>query len=235
MFYYTETEDALGLTAEPLGTVRMEIVGSGDMAAEGALLCPLRAVRSRFEENGAVYMPSRMSFALESGKHLDAFKREMDQAGFMEVTDGSGAAGYYKGNALVIDDSAYLEALENVEKNMRFLQAFYPLALLLMMAVGYIISYLLMQNRRMEMAIMQALGTGKHRIAFQIFAEHVTVAAMGCLFGASFALAAGIGNGISVLKAAGLFLLCYSMGTWISLMITGKFSVIAALMGKERG
>lgn len=235
MFYYTETEDALGLTAEPLGTVRMEIVGSGDMAAEGALLCPLRAVRSWFEENGAVYMPSRMSFALESGKHLDAFKREMDQAGFMEVTDGSGAAGYYKGNALVIDDSAYLEALENVEKNMRFLQAFYPLALLLMMAVGYIISYLLMQNRRMEMAIMQALGTGKRRIAFQIFAEHVTVAAMGCLFGASFALVAGIGNGISVLKAAGLFLLCYSMGTWISLMITGKFSVIAALMGKERG
>ena len=56
----------------------------------------------------------------------------------MEVTDGSGAAGYYKGNALVIDDSAYLEALENVEKNMRFLQAFYPLALLLMMAGGLI-------------------------------------------------------------------------------------------------
>ena len=91
----------------------------------------------------------------------------------MEVTAGFGATGIYKGNALVVDDRAYVEAARSIEKNIRFLMAFYPLVLALMMVTGYIVSCLVMQDRRMELAVMRALGTGRRRVFFQIFSEHV--------------------------------------------------------------
>ena len=73
----------------------------------------------------------------------------------MEVTAGFGATGIYKGNALVVDDRAYVEAARSIEKNIRFLMAFYPLVLALMMVTGYIVSCLVMQDRRMELAGMR--------------------------------------------------------------------------------
>ena len=229
---YQEDEMAVVLLTVPLCTVKLEIAGYADLAAED-VLCPLSEARQWFDDGGVEYMPSRMRFEIKDAGKLNAFKKEMDEAGFMEVTAGFGATGIYKGNALVVDDRAYVEAARSIEKNIRFLMAFYPLVLALMMVTGYIVSCLVMQDRRMELAVMRALGTGRRRVFLQIFSEHVLMAAAGCACGALVCLAAGTGSPGAFFRVAGAFLLCYSAGACVSLAVAGRFSVIAALMGKE--
>lgn len=230
--YYKETPDGTSLEMIPLCKKELQIVGCGSLA-DTDILCPLLEVKEWYEQAGVEYLPSRISFALKDPLKLNAFKKDMEEAGFIEVTQSVAMEGMYKGCALILDDMDFTNAAKSIQKSIRFLTGFYPSILFLMMITGYMVSFLLLQNRKLELALMRVLGTGRRRMSWQLFAEHMLTAAAGCMIAVVIAGVMQMGSGMVLVKVTGLFLLCYGVGTWISLWMVRRFSLISILMGKE--
>ncbi|MDD2979007.1 MAG: MerR family transcriptional regulator [Hespellia sp.] len=229
--YYDAADiQAYTLNLKPLKTVTLRIVGSAAFTTTD-VVCSLDEVKTWFQEAAVPYQASSFSFSLAKPDTLNSFVGQMKKAGFTEVS-GS-AMSTYKGYTLVLDDTDYINTAGALRKSIDFLIGFYPVLYALILLMGYMISYLLLQSRRLELAIMKSLGTGNHIITGQIFMEHMLLAVAGCVLGMGINLVMGFGNVWVLTKMSLLFLLCYGIGTMIALGMIRKIGVMAVLAGKE--
>jgi len=97
--------------------------------------------------------------------------------------------------------------------------------------LGFIISWLMVNSRRMEFAILRGLGAGRGRVFLSFFLEQALLCLLGCLLG-SLALAAATG-GISWLGAVGVFALCYLLGAALSVLTVGRTHLMSLLSERE--
>ena len=104
-----------------------------------------------------------------------------------------------------------------------------PLIFIIVAVIGFIASYLLMQSRRNELAIMRSLGMGKKRCFTIILLESLMLALIGSVVGT---VGAQIIVDVSPLMTGvilGSFLITYLLGTAIALFLLNRFSVMAIL------
>lgn len=229
-YYGVEERKEDILVKYPLEAVGLKIIGSTELK-DNDLICPLTDVKKWFEESGAEYLSGSAAFTLKEPETMNRFKQDMINAGFLETS--ATAKMSYIGNRLVIDDLDYITSAQNLRKSIGFLTGFYPLLLVLVLLMGYMVSWILMQSRRLELAIMKSLGSGNLRITVQVFAEQMFLAAAGCICGIAINIVFGWGSGITLLKIAGLFIICYGIGTVISLGFIRRIGVMGLLSGKE--
>lgn len=228
--YHLASPDDRNLSLKELTKAQVTIVGSAKLEIN-SLLVSLETAKKWFEESGEVYQASHVAFVVSEPMELNALKRELEKAGFLNVI--SKANTNYKGEALVIDDILFIQSAENLRKSIRFLSSFYPFIFGLIFLVGYMVSYLLLQNRRIELAIMRTLGAEKGKIIVQIFCEHFLMAVAGSICGCLAAALLQLGNAETIVKVVGGFLIFYGAGAFISLHMISRFSVSAVLSGKE--
>ncbi len=228
--FVPRTSEFTSLLLSPLTDQEITIAGSMKLTASDMLL-PLKDIKAWFRQQGMDYNASALSFTVARPLEMNAFKKEMKEALLLNTI--SRATFTYKGEALVIDDATFIESAENLRRSIRFLSGFYPFVTVLILLAGYTVSYLLLQSRRMELAIMRTLGSGKRRMIVQIFTEHLLLAIAGSICGLAVGCMCGLGSLGTMWKVIGLFLVCYSAGALISLWVVGRFSMIAVLTGKE--
>lgn len=228
--FVPRTSEFTSLLLSPLADREITIAGSMRLTVSDMLL-PLKDTKEWFRQQGTEYNASALSFTVARPLELNEFKKEMKEALLLSTI--SRAFVTYKGEALVIDDATFIESAQNLKRSIRFLSGFYPFITVLILLAGYIVSYLLLQSRRMELAIMRTLGSGKRRMMTQIFMEHLILAAAGSICGLSIGFMCGLGSLRTMWKVVGLFLVCYSAGALVSLWMAGRFSMIAVLTGKE--
>ena len=97
--------------------------------------------------------------------------------------------------------------------------------------LGFIISWLMVSSRRMELAIMRGLGASPLRAFASFFLEQAALCLLGCIIGV-LAMTVLYPGGVLWLAGAG-FLACYLAGCALSVLTAGRTNLMMLLSERE--
>lgn len=238
LFYYRYAIEGSEIFIEPLTTDTYKIVGSmqiGDYQGSWVppeVIFPLDYMREAYHSKGIEFFADSGSFVVKDPFQLNALKAQMyDEVKFLSVI--TRAKNRTDGNALTIMDEAFIRSAETLAKNLALLRGMLPFLAVIVIFIGYLCSYLSLQSRRQEYALMRSLGTGRGRSFFLLFGETALVAAVACLVG-SLAAALFLRTGAGVLALSGMmFFLAFLSGAAMAILLLHRISVMEMLTKKD--
>jgi ABC-type antimicrobial peptide transport system permease subunit len=219
--------------------IAIEIVGSFTITgtAQGTvimpnLICPVGWAEELLRAYDMDIYADSANFVVSEPLKLNEFKRTMDDLGFQSVN--AQADSYSLGGiGLLVNDETFVRSASSLQKNLTIMRVFMPFIILLIVLVGYIASYLVMQSRRMEVAVMRSLGVDQRNCILVLSAENAVLILMGCLIGIVAAVRmTGIGIW-EVLMVTIVFFASYMGGVVAALLKLCRFSVMEVLTRSE--
>lgn len=238
LFYYRYAIEGSEIFIEPLTTDTYKIVGSmqiGDYQGNWVppeVIFPLDYMRETYHSQGIEFFADSGSFVVKDPFQLNALKAQMyDEVKFLSVI--TRAKNRTDGNALTIMDEAFIRSAETLSRNLALLRGMLPFLAVIVIFIGYLCSYLSLQSRREEYALMRSLGTGRGRSFFLLFGETALVEAAACLAG-SLAAALFLRTDASVLALSGeMFFLAFLSGAAMAVLSLHRLSVMEMLTKKD--
>jgi len=235
-YYYREDERYPQLFANPLQTVDYEIAGYVDMTGRWDerfvvppdVIVPFHAVRNAYAKEGIPFFASSASFVLSDALCMNEFKQEMKELGFRSVAptvpDYS-----LNGVALSVNDAAFISTAEHLRQVIDTVRAFFPFLLALIVGVGYLITLLLLQSRKEEMALLRSIGLNRRKCFRIFFVDQLTLVVTGVVAGSVLAVLVQGNYGGSSALAGVLVGICYLAGNSLALWKLLNVSVMEAL------
>lgn len=235
-YYYREDERYPQLFANPLKTVDYEIAGYVDMKGKWDerfivppdVIVPFHAVRNAYAEEGIPFFASSASFVLADALCMNEFKQEMKELGFRSVAptvpDYS-----INGVALCVNDAAFISTAEHLRQVIDTVRAFFPFLLALIVGVGYLITLLLLQSRKSEMALLRSIGLNRRKCFRVFFVDQLTLVVTGVVAGSVLTVLIQGNYGGSSALAGVLVGICYLAGNSLALWKLLNVSVMEAL------
>ncbi|MBR0129949.1 MAG: hypothetical protein IJM08_01430, partial [Firmicutes bacterium] len=184
---------------------------------------PFGLSQREFEQllNNLVFHTCR--FHLTSARDLETVRQNLRSLDFSSV-------GHVTGNrtTLLLRDAAFLKFTENMKRNIAMGRVMSTVISLLVVLLGFIISWLMTFSRRREFALMRGFGARKGRVFSSFFLEQGILSLTGCLIGclALFKLYAG---GIVQPLIVSAYIVCYLLGTAVSIRMIGKTDLMELL------
>lgn len=187
----------------------------------------VRSLEERYHRLGISFSFRTCRFRLGSARELDTIRENLRVKGFSAVRRISAIR-----TTLLLRDAAFLKLRENMERNISMGQVMSSVISLLIVLLGFIISWLMTFSRRQEFALMRGFGAGKGRVFASFFLEQAILSLLGCLAGctALFGLYAG---GAAQPLAVAAYLICYLLGTAVSILMVGKTDLMELLTVRE--
>lgn len=235
-YYYREDESNAELFANPLQTMEYEIAGYVDMMGKWDerfvvppdVIVPFQGVRNCYAKEEIPFFASSASFQVSDPLSLNAFKQEMKDLGFRSVAptvpDHS-----INGVALNVNDAAFISTAEHLRQVIDTVRAFFPFLLLLIVGVGYLITLLLLQSRKSEMALLRSIGLNRRKCFRVFFVDQLTLVIAGVVAGSVLSVLVQGNYGGSSALAGGLVGICYLVGNSLALWKLLGVSVMEAL------
>lgn len=235
-YYYREDERYPQLFANPLKTVDYEIAGYVDMKGKWDerfivppdVIVPFHAVRNAYAEEGIPFFASSASFVLADALRMNEFKQEMKELGFRSVAptvpDYS-----INGVALCVNDAAFISTAEHLRQVIDTVRVFFPFLLALIVGVGYLITLLLLQSRKSEMALLRSIGLNRRKCFRVFFVDQLTLVVTGVVAGSVLTVLIQGNYGGSSALAGVLVGICYLAGNSLALWKLLNVSVMEAL------
>jgi len=225
----------ISLNLNPLGVYDLTIAGSVKQingssidALPPDIILPIGWVRNAYTQAGVEFYPTKASFNIADPLKLNQFKAEAKSFMLLGVIPEADFS--YNGGALSINDKTFIQAANLLKGNLNLMNVFLPFIIAIVIFIGCITSYLLMQNRRKEFAVMRSLGTAKGVCNLIFMSENAALALMGSVFGSLIAVLVITNASLPVLLiSTGAFFVCYLLGTVVALYLLGRFSVMDVL------
>ncbi|MDE6213756.1 MAG: helix-turn-helix domain-containing protein [Lachnospiraceae bacterium] len=239
-YYYRKNERYGELDMNPLQTVEYEIAGYADLVSAWQdnlteppdVIVPFHAVRASYTEEGIPFFASSVSFALSDALQINAFKQEMKDLGLQSVSPTT-RDNSLNGTALNVNDAAFISTAGHLRQVIDTVWAFFPFLLGLIVCVGYLITLLLLQSRKNEMALLRSIGLNRKRCFRIFFAEQSVLVITGIVAGSVLSvLIQGNYGGSSVFTGC-LVGVCYMVGNSLALWKLLQVSVMEALFTAE--
>lgn len=239
-YYYREDERYSELFAAPLQTVEYEIAGYVDMMGTWEdqftvppdVIVPFQVVRDSYAQEGIPFFASAASFMLSDALRINEFKQEMKELGLKSVSptvpDRS-----LNGVALHVNDGAFIRTAGHLRQVIDTVQAFFPFLLVLIVGVGYLITLLLLQSRKKEMALLRSIGLNRRKCFRIFFLDQLTLVVTGVVAGSVLSVLIQGNYGGSSVLAGVLVGICYMAGNGLALWKLLKVSVMEALIVAE--
>lgn len=232
---YTPEYDTSGwqtFTYQKIDNAKLKLIGSyhtKEKALEELpdIISSTDFLISIYNKNNEQCYASSGSFTLTDNLKLNEFKYNMKEIGFLSVDIQAGFSRI--GEALTMNDETFILSATQLTDSIILLKGLAPLIFIVVAMIGFIASYLLMQSRQNEFAIMRSLGTSKKRCFNIIFIESMILVLLGSLLGAVLSSAIVDINSRNVGLILGLFVFFYMLGTTIALLLLNRFSVMAIL------
>lgn len=169
---------------------------------------------------------STCRFTLASPRQLDAFRDYLQGQGISQVNQLA-----ENRTTVVLQDSSFVETVSGLGRYVTFSRILLPVLCVMVVLLGFIISWLMINGRRMEFAIMRGLGAGRGRVFGSFFLEQAILALAGCLAGCL--VLALTGAGLTGCLAAGVLLVCYLAGCAVAVLTVGRTNLMQLLSEKE--
>lgn len=162
------------------------------------------------------------TFTLRSAYDLEPLRNYLARQGFSQVR-----AARANRTTLLLLDQSFTETASALGRYLTFSRILFPVLFAMVGLMGFLISWLLINGRRMEFAIMRGLGASPRRVFASFFWEQALL----CLLGS---LAGGVGlcllpGGAAKWLAVPVFLLCYLAGAALSVGAVGRTNLMALL------
>ena len=170
---------------------------------------------------------STCRFNISSAGELDNVRDSLRAEGFSAV----GHMGRNR-TTVVLKDSAFLKLKENMERNITMGRVMSTMILILVILLGFIISWMMIFTRRREFALMRGFGAKKGRVFSSFFLEQAILNFMGCLLGCVSLLWLYTGGTIQLLAVLA-FMICYLIGAAVSILFVGKIDLMELLTVRE--
>jgi hypothetical protein len=166
-------------------------------------------------------------FRVSSAGELNAVRQLLREQDFSAVRRAAGNR-----TTILLRDASFLRLAENMEHNITMGKVMSAVLSLLIVLLGFIISWLMIFSRKREFALMRGCGVQKRQIFASFFLEQAILCLAGCLAGCLmlFRLYAG---GVAQPLAAAAYLICYLLGTTVSIRMIGKTDLMALLRIRE--
>jgi len=218
-----------------LGLYDVRIVGSFSVPSGGEaavtrmvqVVFPVGWLREIHGQVGSFFFADSARFRVAKPLELNAFKAEMHAAGLLPVI--SEATSTQTGGSLLVNDETFVKTATRLKENITLTQLLLPFVVVIVGFLGFVTSYLLLQSRRPEIAIMRSLGVSRKGCFGMLIFESAVLELSGSLAGVAVA---SILVDMNAMLAAGVilpFFVVYMAGTAIALAMLGRFSVMQVL------
>lgn len=211
------------------GVVEVKIVGV--MAGAGAdILLPYDAILGIYREFGHHCFADWAFFYVKDPLQLNDFKEEMKEIGLVEVLPT--ASDSYYGCALEVRDEHFVTGGTNLRRSIEMLQLFFPVVCVLVLMIGYVVSYLSGNSRREEFALLRLQGVKKSRSTLLFLSEQMLLVLVGNLIGD--VLMVFVSPSVFLMFAVnGLLLLAYVIGSAAAYGRMSRGSVVELLSAQR--
>lgn len=188
--------------------------------------------RTSYADEGIPFFASSVSFVLSDALRINEFKQEMKDLGFKSVSPTTQDHSL-NGVALNVNDAAFISTAQRLRQVIDTVWAFFPFLLCLIVCVGYLITLLLLQSRKNEMALLRSIGLDRRKCFRIFFADQLTLVITGVVAGSVLSVfIQGNYGGCSVLTGF-LVGICYMAGNSLALWKLLNVSVMEALFLAE--
>ena len=169
---------------------------------------------------------STFTFTLSDAGHLDDLRDFLHAKSYTRVDS-------LRSNrtTVLLFDRSFVETVGGLGRYISFSQLLFPVLFALVALLGFIVSWLMVNSRRMEFAILRGLGTSKMRVFLSFFLEQAMLCLMGSVLGCVGLWA--ITGSFAWLGAVGIFALCYLLGAALSVMAVGRTHLMSLLSERE--
>lgn len=215
-FYYYNADSALmKLDVFPLGTAQVKIAGSmEDLLGKTSvnamdMILPYEALRGIYHQYGIPFFTDTATFCVKEPLALNAFKEEMRSIGFTEADPL--AADSYRGCSLSVRDGSFIPRATDLLHSIEFMEAFFPVVCILVLLIGYVVSFLTGNSRMEEYALLRLQGVRNAQAAFLFLTEQMALVFLGNLLGDVTALLLSADKKV-VLLVNGVLLAAYLVG-----------------------
>lgn len=133
------------------------------------------------------------------------------------------------GVALNVNDAAFISTAEHLRQVIDTVRAFFPFLLILIVGVGYLITLLLLQSRKKEMALLRSIGLNRYQCFRVFFVDQLILVITGVVAGSVLSVLIQGNYGGSSALAGGLVGICYMAGNSLALWKLLDVSVMEAL------
>lgn len=161
-------------------------------------------------------------FRLNSAHQLTAFKDFLEQNRYSQVNAPS-----FDRSTVLIHDAAFLDTLSTLTRHLAFIQTVYPVLMVFTILIGFLISWLMINGRRMDFALMKGLGAQRSKVFMIFFTEQAYAALLGIL--PVLILSFFISKPVVIM----LFAMSYLAGTALSIHLVSKENLMVLLSQKE--
>ena len=192
------------------------------------VIVPFHAVRASYAEEGIPFFASSASFVLSDALCMNAFKQEMKDLGFRSAAP-TVSNNSLNGVALHVNDAAFIRTAEHLRQVIDTVRAFFPFLLLLIVGVGYLVTLLLLQSRKNEMALLRSIGLNRRKCFRVFFVDQLTLVITGVVAGSVLSVLIQGNYGGNSALAGGLVGICYLAGNSLALWKLLGVSVMEAL------
>ncbi|MBP5294967.1 MAG: hypothetical protein J6Y95_04530, partial [Lachnospiraceae bacterium] len=131
---------------------------------EGEEAPPGEAYHRKYLRDSATFETCR--FTLESASRLQELRAALSEQGFSEV----GRIHKIR-TTVLLSDASYLKLKESMERNISIGRTVGILIAVLVVVIGFLISWLMTSSRKQEFALMRGFGAGRMRIFLSFFHE----------------------------------------------------------------
>lgn len=166
-------------------------------------------------------------FYVSPASELNTIRQVLQDQGFSAV-------GHVSGNriTLLLRDSAFMRLVDNMERNIAMGRVMSAVISLLIVVLGFIISWLMIFSRRREFALMRGFGVQKRRVFASFFFEQALLSLSGCLVGCTLLFRLYAGGATQPLSVAA-YIICYLLGAATSILMIGKTNLMGLLTVRE--
>lgn len=169
---------------------------------------------------------STCRFTLSSARRLEDFRNYLYDSGFSEV-------GRTRSNrtTIILHDQSFTETAGALGRYITFSRILFPVLFLVVGLLGFVISWLMINGRRMEFAILRGLGAPRKTVFLTFFLEQGGLCLLGCAAGGLILTLTGAGK--AGWLAVGGFLVCYLAGCALSVLAVGRTHLLSLLSERE--
>lgn len=187
-YYYDPASEFHKVEIHPMGgVVEVELVGTMEditgktNAIATDVIIPARTARNIFRQFELPFFADTITFHVKDPLNLGAFKEEMQEIGLLETS--SEATEAYTGCALMVRDANFIASATDLRHAIDLMQSFFPVVCILVLMIGYVVSYLSGSSRRDEFALLRLQGVKKMHGSMLFLTEQMLLVLAGNLIG----------------------------------------------------
>ncbi len=215
-YYYDPASEFQKIQLHSMGgTAEVTIVGTmketegKTNAIQTDIIIPGRASRNLFAQFGLKFFADTVTFHVNNPLDLNGFKEEMQDIGLMEIVPEAESS--YTGYALVVRDADFIASATHLRHSTELMQSFLPVVCILVLLIGYVVSYLSGNSRREEFTLMRLQGAKKLPAAFLFLAEQMILVLAGNVVG-DVLVAPAVASVSGILAVNGVLFTAYLIG-----------------------